>query len=202
MNVELNKVNILMNETLERILKWIKKANNSGDKFDEYLSLFIATNMTYNLWERFWRKKRLFYPKDKESFFALKRLIKNKAIFNNRDKRELTEIFNEEQLQISFQKKNKETRKYEEIDARILLMKITDYERTNYAFDLLYVARCNLVHGEKGYESRQIRFLSLCSKIIRRILKESLLQIVNLCKNEYYSPEEHLRKIENLPIEI
>ncbi|MFW5803884.1 MAG: hypothetical protein ACOCWG_01480, partial [bacterium] len=42
----------LLPQFLPRIIDWIKKSDNNTDVFDKYLALFIATNMTYNLWAK------------------------------------------------------------------------------------------------------------------------------------------------------
>lgn len=189
MGIELYKINFLMNESFERILRWMKKANDTDDKFDEYISLFIATNMTYNLWEKFWKKEESTWTSERDSFLGLKKLIKDKHIFGEEDIRELKKIFSEYNLKLYFFRgKNRK-------DAENILTNLKEEERSGYAFNLLYSARCNLFHGEKGYEERQIKFLSFCSKILRRILKESLTEIADICKNEHYDPRVHKKKV-------
>ena len=37
---------------MPKIENWIKKSDNSDDVFDKYIALFIATNITYNIWTK------------------------------------------------------------------------------------------------------------------------------------------------------
>jgi hypothetical protein len=187
-----SNINFMMQESIPRILNWIEKAERTDDKFDEYLSLFIATNMTYNLWGKIWRKKQPVMPKDKESFFALMKLLENNNLFTNLEKIELKNIFSRYYLTLKFSTYNKRLKKYDVKDAREELDNLPEEGYLGYIFNVLYVARCNLVHGEKGYESRQNEFLSFCSKIIKKLLKECLLKITTLCNDQ---SRENLRKI-------
>ena len=185
----------LLEPFLPRISKWVKKADDEKDVFDKYLALFIATNMTYNLWAKVknTERKELIF-KDSQTFMDLRELIRNHEEFlQDINLKNLTDILHRDNLVVEIVRYNKQTKKYEieGLAQNILTRENISAERTTYyLWKTLYKIRCNLVHGEKGYEDKQIRLLTCASKILRKVLIKILGEILTACDYRYDLPQE------------
>lgn len=142
---------------LKKSEKWLNKHNDSDDFFDKYLSLFIAVNIVYELWRKVVDKYDNY--EDKRDFNNLGDDIISsniKSILINVFSVKLFSLLEKENLYIEIgSKKNKKDiqKVFSNFD--------NDNERFKAIWETFYSVRCNLVHGEKGYEDRQERLLEL-----------------------------------------
>jgi hypothetical protein len=157
--------------------KWLKKHDDENDFFDRYLSLFIAVNITYELWRKIVNE----YPdyEDKRDFKNLSRdLIDDQAKINTADNfsSELFALIERENLyiEVGSKKNKKEVQK-----AFNEFVSIDD--RFEIIWESFYSVRCNLIHGEKGYDDKQKRLLGLICPQLKACLINILtkLKILN-----------------------
>jgi len=161
---------------LRKIEEWRLKAHRESDPFDKYISLFIAYNIFYNLY------KKTRNPLADLSHGDRDRAIEVLSLINERDAYQLfysiqsdleeyisiIPIFREEywpsnraRNKVAISEALKEA--YKEGNARKIVEMLLKW---------LYKVRCNLVHGEKEYNSEaQNRLLSKSSILLDKILQ-------------------------------
>lgn len=160
----------LLDQYLEKSEKWLYKHNDDSDFFDRYLSLFIAVNIIYSLWRKINKPDSKF--KDKRDFLGLGNDLIKGSVRDNLIKSYPTELFeilkrgdfyievgnwgNKEEIQKAFKRSSNDSEKFKII------------------WESFYSVRCNLIHGEKGYSSRQEELL----KFIHPTLKDCLVEII------------------------
>ena len=199
---EKNIQNNYLKPFLPRIVRWIKKADSTPDKFDKYLTLFIATNISYNLWAKIKNPQHSeTHIGDKNNFMALRELIENHDVFLHKiDVRSLVKILDDNNLIVKIKIKNRKNKKCEDegLAQDLLRKNQNNSEKTiEYIWETLYITRCNLVHGEKGYEERQIKSLDCCSKMLRRILIKTIKSIIQVCNSNYNLDAELAKSVNN-----
>jgi len=170
-------------DLLEKIGDWQSKANSESDPFNKYVSMFIAYNIFYNLYEK--RKKGWVDPDftfgDSKRAVGTIELVEPDELFEQirqnlayyvriipvfkeeywpkeQDRKGVRGVALAESIKANFSDNNKK----ETID---LLIK------------WLYKIRCNLVHGVKSYKDQHQRVLleqstSLLDKILTHLLQE------------------------------
>jgi hypothetical protein len=177
----------LLNPFIPRIKAWITKSDETNDAFDKYLALFISANMFYNLWAKI-KNPNIDYEDlgDRKKFMETIELIDFQSIpFSKGDINELIEILIEESLIVEIKKKENRRWVTDGLAQEKLQENIDNNEQlTKYLWETLYKIRCNLVHGEKGYEQRQVRLLNKCSSLLKNILTNLILRLENLVNHQ------------------
>jgi hypothetical protein len=168
-------------DLLQKVKEWKEKANSESDPFDKYLSMFIAYNIFYNLYER----KR---TNDMEIDFSdgdSRRAIDVVQLTNP------TELFDEISNELGLYLKIIPVFREEYWPRKILRdgsqgLPIADSlkvafrenaknEVVELLFKWLYKIRCNLVHGVKSYkDTDQGKLLRMSSQLLDRILDHLL----------------------------
>lgn len=176
--IDRDKREYLVSPFLRRINGWMEKANSTRDAFDKYVATFIAFNMFYNLWHKIKNPT----AKEKQPQEGIK-LMGVLELVNFEDPPNLThlvddliKILEEDQLFVEiYEWKNKKL-EFTGLAQDVLTKHRGQNDKLmKYILKTLYKIRCNLVHGEKGYEDRQIRLLNKSSEI----LKVKLLYLIN-----------------------
>lgn len=143
--------------------RWLERAereeNASIDIGDKFISLWIAFNG--------WMKFRFGEPvKDATLITHLKKFQEIRNVFNQLQRRDETFISNLQEL-----------RRYAVLDMRyaddVSRSKIFDGTFESL-IDAIYQVRCNLFHGRKGDEEKDIRLISLSYDILLPLFKKYL----------------------------
>jgi hypothetical protein len=185
-NIEENRI-YLINPFTERIRQWISKSDTTTDAFDKYISLFIAFNMFYNLWNRVKNpEKKEIRENDGVKVMNVIELIEpSRFPISKEDIIKLTDILIEDRLVVEIYSWNNKKLVLEGFAQDLLCNNMQNNDKLiHYLIKTLYKIRCNLVHGEKGYEERQLRLLNQSSKILRDLLEQLLTILQNLVHNQ------------------
>lgn len=171
------------NELMEKVKEWRGNANSETDPFDKYVSMFIAYNIFYNLYEK---KKNDSLDKD----------------FTSGDSRRATGVIELSEAAQLFDAVNADLAKYLEIipvfseeywPAERLRdgsrgMPIAKTLKTAFENEdkkktvellakLLYKVRCNLVHGAKSYkDTNQRELLQMSAGLLDKVLGHLLMR--------------------------
>ena len=160
---------------LPRIKKWFEKAERSKDAFDKYISFFIATNILYGVWAKISQfRENPDKINDKKEFLNLQDLIDSKEEFILKSNiPRLVKILEEERLIVKI-KVNHSNKFAQELFRE---HRGDSEKETEFLLETLYKVRCNLFHGEKGYEERQVKLLNHCSSILKVLIETCLDKI-------------------------
>jgi hypothetical protein len=161
----------LIHDRIRRSVGWIKKSEKSKDSFDRYISLFISFNILYNLYAKVKNPRTELIRGDyRRAQEAVKLIRDHERVFNE----VLSEInpFEKVCLNLNF----RITVEHE--DGVFRLQQLLDYgnssEILRHLLKMLYVIRCNLVHGEKGVDDRQSELLRVSSALLKALLEHML----------------------------
>ena len=159
---------------LRKIEEWQTKARLESDSFNKYLSIFIAYNIFYNLYEKTRHPSADLTYGDKERAVATLSLLTNvdqllRSIQSDlEDYLAIIPVFREEYWptkrargKVAISRTLKEA--VQEGDAMKAVEMLLKW---------LYKVRCNLVHGEKGYnDETQKRLLAKSSLLLDKVLQ-------------------------------
>lgn len=162
---------------LGKIEEWQTKARYESDPFNKYVSIFIAYNIFYNLYEKTKHPSAdLTYGDNKRAIATLFLLTDADPLVHSiqSDLKDYTAIipaFREEywpsrraRKKVAISKTLKEAIK--EGDAKKVVEMLLKW---------LYKVRCNLVHGEKSYNDEiQKRLLAKSSSLLDKVLQHLL----------------------------
>jgi|AntAceMinimDraft_4_1070372.scaffolds.fasta_scaffold83782_1 hypothetical protein len=167
---------LLLGVYLKKSEKWLNKHNDENDFFDRYLGLFIAVNIAYELWRKIVNK----YPsyEDKRDFKnsgdnLISSDIKSNLI--NDFSVKLFALLEREDLYIKIG--SKENKKDVQ---KVFSDSDNEDEKFKAIWESFYSVRCNLVHGEKGYEDRQGRLLALIYPQLKFCLDDIIKKLKTL----------------------
>ncbi len=165
------------NMLLNKIEEWQEKARNEKDSFNKYLSIFIAYNIFYNLYEKTKNPGVDLAEGDSRRAIATLGLLTDSNQLFQSLRSELNRylgiipIFREEYWP------SKKSRNREEISRE--LKKVFEENDSSTTIEMLlkwlYKIRCNLVHGEKSYnDEEQKELLSGSSSLLDRVLEHMM----------------------------
>jgi hypothetical protein len=177
----------LLSPFIPRIKRWIRKSDETDDAFDKYLALFISANMFYNLWAKI-KNPDLDYEDlgDGQKYRDTLELIDYTALpFTKEDVSNLIQILKDDNLIVEIKKKENRQWVLDGLAQDKLNDNLENNEKlAEYMWKTIYKIRCNLIHGEKGYEDRQIRLLNQTSIILKKIIEELVIRLNNLILGE------------------
>jgi hypothetical protein len=157
---------------LAKIDEWRAKADGDLDPFNKYVSLFIAYNVFYALYEK---TRNADDFRDSEGAISTLDLISDRTeLFQEMesDIREYAQIIPVYEFREEYWPTNKATNK---IPISQSLKQALNEKNANQAIEMLikwlYKVRCNLVHGEKNYnDASQRKLLSKSSSLLDKYL--------------------------------
>jgi hypothetical protein len=158
---------------IQKIREWQKKSKQEKDPFNKYISICISYNIFYNL-----------FAKTKDPSVDLtngdsKRAVNTIELIIDADK--LFKILQpdlEKYLQIipAYREEH-----WQKIPITKELKQAYKENNAKKTIDLLlkwlYKVRCNLVHGDKGYQDDQQKMILEKSNLLLGVLLENLLEI-------------------------
>lgn len=170
------------NDLLEKIREWQTKANSESDPFDKYVSIFIAYNIFYNLYEK--RKKSFsdtdFVSGDSKRAVSTVELVEPDELFAQvvpdlARYVQIIPVFREEYWPRKYVRKESRGVALSE-RIKINFSGSNKKETIDLLIKWLYKVRCNLVHGVKSYKDAHQRELleqstSLLDKILTHLLQ-------------------------------
>lgn len=158
---------------MPKINNWIKKADDSDDFFDKYIFLFIAVNITYNIWAKAKNPKTNLTNGDRKRFEKMGENLLEASDYLNLIEgiEKLKKILKENDLVI-FTKEEEENGIQKVFNGNSPIDK--KFEKFWLSF---YLFRCNLVHGEKGYEDRQVKLLKFACESLKNYLEIILVKL-------------------------
>lgn len=159
---------------LGKIEEWQSKARFESDPFNKYVSIFIAYNIFYNLYEKTEHPSAdLTYGDNKRAIATISLVTDGDQLLHSidsdlKDYLEIIPVFREEYWP------TKRARKRVAISRTLKeAVKNGDAEKAvEMLLKWLYKVRCNLVHGEKGYnDEMQKRLLAKSSLLLDKVLQ-------------------------------
>lgn len=162
------------NTLLGKIEEWQTKARCESDPFNKYVSIFIAYNIFYNLYEK------TKHPSADLTYGDNKRAIATLSLLRDVDKLldsvqpdlkeyiQIIPVFREEYWPSRHARKK--------VAISRTLKEAIEKGQAQRAVEMLlkwlYKVRCNLVHGEKGYNNEaQKRLLAKSSLLLDKVLQ-------------------------------
>ena len=173
---------IVDSELIEKVEEWREKANSEADPFDKYISIFIAYNIFYNLYEK---KKTNNFDEDFSSgdgrrAIGVVELANSESLFNEicsdlAKYLEIIPVFREEYWTENLREGLRRVPISEELKRAF---RTADKEKTvNLLVKWLYKVRCNLVHGVKSYkDTHQKDLLQQSACLLDKILGHLLIR--------------------------
>lgn len=157
---------------LAKIDEWRTKGNDELDPFNKYVSLFIAYNIFYALYEKTENSNDF---KDSEGAISTLDLIPDRTeLFQEMepDLREYAQMIPVYEFREEYWPSNKARNR---VAISQSLKQALNEKNANQAIEMLikwlYKVRCNLVHGEKDYnDASQRKLLSKSSSLLDRYL--------------------------------
>jgi len=163
-----------------KIKEWQEKSKREIDPFNKYVSIYIAYNIFYNLFEKTENPSATLTTGDKNRSISTINLINDKdgdRIFKLLQSElenylKIIPIYHEEYWWIDSSKSvplSKELKQaYQDNNVKLTIDLLLKW---------LYVVRCNLVHGDKGYNDDKQKELLEKSSLLLNILLQNLLKI-------------------------
>jgi len=161
------------NKLLGKIDEWRRKAILEEDSFNKYISIFIAYNIFYNLYEKTRNPSVDLTNGDSRRAIATLDLVDTTRLFQGlrtdiEDYAAIIPAFREE----FWPKKGSRER----IAISMALKSALKEENAEMAIEMLlkwlYKVRCNLIHGEKNYDDKiQEKLLAKSSLLLDAILE-------------------------------
>jgi len=168
-------------ELIEKVKEWKKKANSETDPFDRYVSIFIAYNIFYNLYE----KKKIndinadFFLGDSRRAIEVIELSDFARLFDElrtdlAEYLKIIPVFREEYWPREALRNG--SRGSPITQTLKTVFRNEDKEKTvELLVKWLYKVRCNLVHGVKSYkDTHQIELLQGSAGLLDKILEHLL----------------------------
>ncbi|MCK4744940.1 hypothetical protein KAS41_02675 [Candidatus Parcubacteria bacterium] len=178
-NISIN----LLSEYLEKSKRWLNKHDDNDDFFDKYLSLFIAVNIVYNLWAKIKNPDVNFdNGGDKKRFLEIRKdiikIFSQEKFICHIDN--LIRILDSNSLYLKVvEEKSKK-------DIKDALNDVDSFDNKDKKAEIIwqsfYVIRCNLIHGEKGYNNKQEELLKFVYPILKSCLEEVIKRLETLEK--------------------
>ena len=169
-------------ELIEKIEEWREKANSEADPFDKYISIFIAYNIFYDLYEK--RKTddfdKDFSSGDTRRAIGVVELADSNKLFNeiNSDLAKYLEIIPVFREEYWTEKLRGELRRAPISEELKTAFHNADKKKTiDLLVKWLYKVRCNLVHGVKSYkDTNQKDLLQQSAGLVDKILGHLLMR--------------------------
>lgn len=155
---------------LDKVERWVQKAQGESDEFDKFISYSIAFNILYNMYAKRINPSLDLSRGDNNRAIEIINLITDKKIFvktlpslceyMNMIPVSKEEYWGQRKIPIAASLR----RSYNKNDANGIL---------EYLFKWLYKVRCNLVHGEKEYdENKWEAMLKFSNELFDKIIKQ------------------------------
>ena len=164
------------NDLIEKIIEWQTKANSENDPFDKYVSIFIAYNIFYNLYEK--KKTGVFEDfvfGDSRRAIRTIELVEPHQLFSVifsdlAEYLHIIPVFNEEYWPQRILKNGTAGMPISATLERAYSSR-DEKQCVELLLKWLYKVRCNLVHGAKSYKDDHQKVLLIqSSKLLDRIL--------------------------------
>ncbi|MBR9676618.1 hypothetical protein GOV04_00565 [Candidatus Woesearchaeota archaeon] len=162
---------------LSRINAWISKSDSAKDKFDKFISLFIAYNMFYNLYAKSKNENANLHENKKNALAVNKllvltpdnhKLIKNFYNCLKPNREFIFHLQNRKKENLILQLKNDlcsmKNRKDTKNESQLL----------QTALECLYTIRCNLFHGRKGIIPKQEKLMDKSTPLLKSFLNMAI----------------------------
>lgn len=164
-------------DSLKKCRDWYVGSLEHQDHADKFLSIWIAFNIMYNLYNALIDRKHKDEHDDHKKAIGIRTLFDSESIMKQIiDLSKLIELLNEYDI---FKRTKKAT-----IMHNVNLKKAYERENHKEAFknllECLYTIRCNLFHGVKGRDDfRQKRLLTRCYGVLQILVKEAFFAYIH-----------------------
>ncbi len=168
--------NLLNSYYFGKIERWKRKGVSEDDAFDKYLNFFIALNIAYNLWANIDNPNFNPIGSDASAFKKIgSDLLNDLGDGGNSYLQGLINILDSNHLFLNVGTQNKKEdikNVFARAHASNDVKKIKEI-----AWESFYSARCNLVHGVKGYEIFQAVLLGFMNDELLKHIEEIIKQL-------------------------
>jgi len=165
------------NKLLGKIDEWRRKAILEEDSFNKYISIFIAYNIFYNLYEKTQNPSVDLTNGDSRRAIATLDLVDTTRLFQGlrshiEDYVAIIPVFREE----FWPKKGSRER----VAISMALKSALKEENAEMTIEMLlkwlYKVRCNLIHGEKNYDDKIQEKLLAKSSLLLDVILEHMME--------------------------
>lgn len=163
------KMSIDWEENFKWINGWISKSDGTEDKFDKFISLFIAFNIFYNLYARTKNPQANLYNNN-ENALQVADLLKI-----NPDNLGLIKDFYKYVMESKFTLENRKKENLlkklnEQLDSYEKICR-NEKELLKISLECLYIVRCNLLHGVKNVIKKQKILMENSTNLLKSFLE-------------------------------